>query len=239
MACSTTISIWINSRTAAGMLGRLLSLWLDLAQDPQPSQGQAVQAPAQPPQGLTARTGVQQPNDISTSSPISSAIGSALDDFYRQTILQGAKNISGYASDAIRDPLYFLHAIGPSLGGLGPVASDLPGAVKGAVGAVRFLGPTVENATQAEKPSYGDLTKDEIERLQSVVNEAGRPLEVVGSAARGTRTAKSDIEYVVPPSSAPYYKGLQERLPGVDPAHGIVPGVGNPNIGPVVCFEPK
>jgi len=89
------------------------------------------------------------------------------------------------------------------------------------------------------KHNYGDLTVDEIQQIQSVVNEAGRPLEVVGSAARGARKAKSDIDYVIPPASMPYYKGLQEKLPGVDPAHGIIPGAGNLNIGPVIRFEPK
>ncbi|HEX5244559.1 MAG TPA: hypothetical protein VFW23_14950, partial [Tepidisphaeraceae bacterium] len=138
-----------------GMLGRLLSLRPDLAQDgegtDQPPPDQTVQAPG------------QHPNDISTSSPASSAIGSALDDFYRQTILQGAKDVTGYASDAIHDPLYFLHAIGPSLGGLGPVASELPGAVKGVLG-------TVGLARSAAPP------------------EADHPLEIAGSAVRDTRT---------------------------------------------------
>jgi len=33
----------------------------------------------------------------------------------------------------------------------------------------------------------GDLTSSEIRQIQKVVNEAGCPLEVVGSAAKGTR----------------------------------------------------
>lgn len=33
----------------------------------------------------------------------------------------------------------------------------------------------------------GDLTKNEIGQIQSEINKAGRPLEVVGSAAEGTR----------------------------------------------------
>ena len=76
--------------------------------------------------------------------------------------------------------------------------------------------------------------------LSFVVRHFGRrPLEVVGSAARGNRNATSDIDYVVPPSSMRYYEGLQEKLPGVDPKHGIIPGAGNANMGPVVRFEPK
>jgi hypothetical protein len=84
----------------------------------------------------------------------------------------------------------------------------------------------------------GDLTRAEAKAIQGVVNEAGRPLEVVGSAARGARGAGSDIDYVVPPSSLQNFKGLEGNLPSIDPSHGIVPGVGNPNIGPVIRFEP-
>jgi hypothetical protein len=86
---------------------------------------------------------------------------------------------------------------------------------------------------------FGDLTVEEIEAIQNVVNQAGRPLEVVGSAASGTRTALSDIDYVIPPSSLQYFEGLETQLPGLDPTHGIIPGVGNPNIGPVIRFEPN
>ena len=68
----------------------------------------------------------------------------------------------------------------------------------------------------------GDLTPDEIDQIQSVVNAAGRPLEVVGSAARGARQAGSDIDYVVPPSSLRYFEGLEGGLPRLDPRHGII-----------------
>jgi RHS repeat-associated protein len=84
----------------------------------------------------------------------------------------------------------------------------------------------------------GDLTEEEIIQIQKVVEQAERPLEVVGSAARAERKPGSDIDYVVPPSSLDYYKGLDRNLPSLDPKHGIIPGVGNTNIGPVIRFEP-
>jgi RHS repeat-associated protein len=84
----------------------------------------------------------------------------------------------------------------------------------------------------------GDLTVEEIEAIQKVVNEAGRPLEVVGSAAKGSRGPMSDIDYVAPPSSHPYLQPLQEKLPGIDPSHGLVPGTHNPYMGPAIRFEP-
>ena len=97
----------------------------------------------------------------------------------------------------------------------------------------------------------GDLTNEEIAAIQSVVEDAGRPLEVGGSAASGLRRGigsdlpigkgpgtASDIDYIVPHGSMTYYEGLAERLPGIDPGTGIIPGVGNPYIGPVIRFEP-
>lgn len=46
---------------------------------------------------------------------------------------------------------------------------------------------SASGAPHAAKRGVGDLTRKEISQIQSVVNEAGRPLEVVGSAAKGTR----------------------------------------------------
>jgi hypothetical protein len=48
-------------------------------------------------------------------------------------------------------------------------------------GTVDFAG-----TPQPEDPC-GDLTTSEIEAIQEVVDQAGRPLEVVGSAAQGAR----------------------------------------------------
>jgi hypothetical protein len=188
-------------------------------------------APAAGPQLRQALTNQQRLGDISTSTA-TSAITNALADFYHQTIQQEGKDIAGYAHDAINDPGAFSRAIGPSFAALGPIAGELPAIIRGAVGAVGALGP-------APRPNLGDLTPSEVQQIQSVVNQAGRPLEVVGSAARGARRATSDIDYLVPPSSLRYYEGLQGRLPGIDPEHGIVPGVGNPEIGPAIRFEPK
>ena len=85
----------------------------------------------------------------------------------------------------------------------------------------------------------GDLTRGEVNQIQKVVNQAGRPMEVVGSAARGARGPTSDIDYVVPPGSLRYYEGLENQLPRIDPEHGIIPGMGNPHQGPVIRFEPQ
>ena len=85
----------------------------------------------------------------------------------------------------------------------------------------------------------GDLTQSEIDAIQATVNQAGRPLEVVGSAARGCRGPTSDIDYLVPPGSVSHYQGLEAQLPGIDPIHGIIPGVHNPHIGPAIRFEPN
>ena len=51
-------------------------------------------------------------------------------------------------------------------------------------------------------------------------------------------STQSDIDYLVPPSSAKYFEGLQGKLPGLDPKSGIIPGNGNNYIGPTIRFEP-
>jgi hypothetical protein len=139
-----------------GLLGRLLSLRPDLARD-QPGEDQPAQA--QPVQALG-----QQPNNVLTSRPATSAIGSALDDFYQQTILKPGRDIAGYFNDAINDPAYFVHAISPSLGGLGPIVGQVPAGARGLMGAVGLA--------RSATPS-----------------EADQPLGPVGSPIRDIRAA--------------------------------------------------
>jgi hypothetical protein len=95
------------------------------------------------------------------------------------------------------------------------------------------------NANVNQPSGLGDLTRGEVEAIQGIVDQAGRPLEVVGSAARGRRGPGSDIDYLVPPGSVRYYQGLEPLLPGIDPSHGIIPGVHNPQLGPAIWFEPN
>jgi hypothetical protein len=94
-------------------------------------------------------------------------------------------------------------------------------------------------ATRGAASGLGDLTVAEAAAIQKVVNQAGRPIDVVGSAARGARHAGSDIDYVTHPQHLPHFKGLEGNLPKIDPEHGIVPGAANPYIGPSIRFEPN
>ena len=48
------------------------------------------------------------------------------------------------------------------------------------------------------KSGFGDLTPTELGAIQKAVDETGTQLTVVGSAARGERTAASDIDYLFP-----------------------------------------
>jgi hypothetical protein len=166
-----------------GMLGRLLSLRPDLASDQQRNgelgQGQSVQAPGEPPSAISA-----------------SAIGNALDDFYRQSILKPGRDIAGYVHDAINDPAYFAHAIGPSLGGLGPVASQLPGAVKSALGAIGLAGREVPDEGNAGGGSLGssavndfrssDTTLPGDKSATTPVGRRGEPIAVKPGTNRPT-----------------------------------------------------
>lgn len=110
---------------------------------------------------------------------------------------------------------------------------------------------TPTESSGPEDSLLGDLTDDEIGSIQAVVDEAGRPIDVVGSAATGDRRnvgtdlpigkglgTKSDIDYVAPPSSHPNFNGLNGQLPSLDPKTGIIPGTPNPHIGPSIRFEP-
>src|SRR2546428_431045 len=94
-------------------------------------------------------------------------------------------------------------------------------------------------ADSAAASGLGDLTVGEVNQIQNVVNQAGRPLHVVGSAASGTRTAASDIDYLVSPSSLGYFNDLEAQLPGIDPIHGIIWGFPDPALGPSIPFSPQ
>jgi hypothetical protein len=98
---------------------------------------------------------------------------------------------------------------------------------------------------------FGDLTQLEIQQIQQLTNQAGRPIHVVGSAARGERRGigtnqpigkgpgtRSDIDYVIPISSMDYWKPYIHQLPGID-WHGPLPGSPNPFMGPSIPFEPR
>jgi hypothetical protein len=85
---------------------------------------------------------------------------------------------------------------------------------------------------------FGDLSDKEVAQIQEVVDEAGRPLDVVGSAASGVRGDKNEIDYVIGPSSIDYYRDLAQKLPSIDPDDGIIPGTHNPHLGPAIRFEP-
>jgi len=87
--------------------------------------------------------------------------------------------------------------------------------------------------------------------LQRVTDEAGRPLEVVGSAATSTRRGvgtdlpigkgpgtRSDIDVLVGPASRKHFESLDSQIPSLDPKSGIITGTHNPHIGPAVRFEP-
>src|SRR5262245_21397982 len=141
-----------------------------------------------------------------------------------EALARAPRGLTEMAQDLVTNPGLFLNRAGPGLAGLGMSSP--------------FARGTAASASRA-RAGLGDLTIDEVNQIQAAVDRAGRPLEVVGSAARGARSAGSDIDYIVPPGHLPYFQGLENKLPGLNPRHGIVPGVGNPNIGPVIRFEPR
>lgn len=84
----------------------------------------------------------------------------------------------------------------------------------------------------------GDLTRGEVQQIQSLVDKVQKPLEVVGSAARGERNARSDIDYIAHPAHLREWMGPQKTLPKIDSKTGVFPGNTNPFQGPGIRFEP-
>ena len=90
---------------------------------------------------------------------------------------------------------------------------------------------------------YSDLTQAEIATIQKAVDAEGKSLTVVGSAARGGRTAASDIDYLFEempqfPSPMNDLDQILGQLPKVDPSHGPLRGPFNPYMGPGIKFTP-
>jgi hypothetical protein len=132
---------------------------------------------------------------------------------------------------------------GPRIEGVGMGATDM--------GIATVSGSVILKLVFAAT-KLGDLTSAEVQQIQKTVDEAGRPIEVGGSAASGTRRGvgsdlpigkgegtKSDIDYLAPPNSIKYFEDTETQLPGLDPNSGIIPGTGNPYIGPYIRFEPN
>lgn len=90
----------------------------------------------------------------------------------------------------------------------------------------------------SDRSGLGDLTNDEVARIQNVVDRAGRPLDVVGSAARGTRAAGSDIDYTTVNANHGNYADVLEDLPEIDTDHWLLRGNADPSDGPAIRFEP-
>ena len=142
---------------------------------------------------------------------------------------------------------YFILGDGSIQWGYGPQGVEtLDGQVIGAAltfnplaRSVRALYNAFTGLFSSNSSGLGDLTVSEVQQIQEVVNQAGRPLEVVGSAARSGRQTGSDIDYLVPHGSLDYYRGLEGRLPSIDRSMGIQPGVHNPYMGPAIRFEPN
>jgi len=80
----------------------------------------------------------QASGNLQAPGAVPNAFSTALGDFYRHTILQAGKDIAGYATDAVQDPLGFLHAIGPSLAGIGPTLGEVPFFARGVAGESRL-----------------------------------------------------------------------------------------------------
>jgi len=118
--------------------------------------------------------------------------------------------------------------IGAAIGSL-----FLPGPEDVVIGAAiaTKVGQAIAGAFKGKKAAsgLGDLTKAEVGQIQNVVDEAGRPLDVVGSAARGERRnvggdlpigngagTRSDTDFTTAGSSRGNFNDLEGGLPNTD-----------------------
>ncbi|MCU0499142.1 MAG: hypothetical protein MUF87_17450 [Anaerolineae bacterium] len=69
----------------------------------------------------------------------------------------------------------------------------------------------------------GDLTVDEAKQIQSVADDIGEEIWVVGGVAQNRRTARSDIDYVVSTSQRAIQLWNEKRLPFGSDHHSTLP----------------
>ncbi len=127
--------------------------------------------------------------------------------------------------------------IGAILGGTFGLAGSAALAL-GDAGGIGGVDVGIEISAAEGATGLGDLTASEVGQIQNVVDAAGRPLDVVGSAARAARTATSDIDYTTANANFGNFEGLEGQLPRIDPEHGLLRGYADPNVGPSIRFEP-
>jgi hypothetical protein len=106
----------------------------------------------------------------------------------------------------------------------------------------------------------GDLTSDEVNQIQALVEEAGQPIWVVGGAAKGTRrnvgtnlpfkrllgektsSTRSDIDYFFEYDKIDVYgrprMDVFRRLPDLDTRHGILGGWVRRRLTTGILFQP-
>jgi RHS repeat-associated protein len=155
------------------------------------------------------------------SYDVNSAVGSG-------QILQGVYGVNLASDQNLTGMQRAQYIIGGS-GQLGLTAAWLGSSYNGAAGL---------NSFQLSKP-LGDLTPIEVKVIQSIVDKAGIPLKVGGSAASATRSLGSDIDYIAAPEDIPKWDQVAPQLPGIDLSHGILPeSPYGPNWGTGIEFKP-
>jgi hypothetical protein len=150
------------------------------------------------------------------------ASGIPVVDAFAIPVSIGLNALNGYANGASTKSIV-------TSSGIQSVLAYGPSAILGMGGLI--------GGTAADSAPLGDLTAEEQAQIQQAVNNANRPINVVGSAAKGTRGPGSDIDYTAPSSSHGNFAG--QELPGVNPVRGILYGAPDPYQGPSIRFEPN
>lgn len=146
-------------------------------------------------------------------------INSAANDFYNQSILKPANDISGYARDLVNDPAYFLRAIGPTVAGFGltvPAAKVGTAAIDSTVDLAIGGGRLGNAATRAH---VGDVAADFESQGYTVTGGGGKLPETYIPGPGGGRagSAYPDITLISPNGDTVYVNTVDTLRNGITP----------------------
>jgi RHS repeat-associated protein len=168
---------------------------------------------------LYAYVGNDPLNFADPNGLVQEAVGQAAADFYNQTILQAGRDIASYASDLVSDPAYFLHAIGPTVVGLGvgvPVAGAGTAATEATAADVVAGGRLGSATTRAH---VADVAADFRNQGFTVTGGGGRLPEtyIPGPTAGRAGSAYPDITLVSPNGETVYVNTVDTLQNGITP----------------------
>jgi RHS repeat-associated protein len=157
-------------------------------------------------------------NATDPSGLVADTIASAASDFYNQTIRQFGRDIAGYVSDLVNDPAYFLHAIGPTLAGLG-MSVPAGGAGAAATESANEMVVGGRLGSAATRIHVSDVAADFESQGYTVTGGGGKLPETYIPGPGGGRpgSAYPDITLISPNGNTVYVNTVDTLRNGITP----------------------